>query len=146
MRYSFDEVKQKKGVIVGEIDEDGAVHTTFHDMIPRYQVRTLEGKFEDLMSEESEGSSDYLQITLTDERPIIDAMPKLRAKYPNALGVVQDMGFKEDSGERVAIDAMSDQDIFRAFVKQFRERELSEEEEIYVNGLWEEVYKKENAK
>ncbi len=146
MRYSFDEVKQKKGVIVGEIDGDGAVHTTFHDMIPRYQVRTLEGKFEDLMSEESEGSSDYLQITLTDERPIIDAMPKLRAKYPNALGVVQDMGFKEDSGERVAIDAMSDQDIFRAFVKQFRERELSEEEEIYVNGLWEEVYKKENAK
>ena len=56
------------------------------------------------------------------------------------------MGFKEDSGERVAIDAMSDQDIFRAFVKQFRERELSEEEEIYVNGLWEKVYRKENAK
>ncbi len=144
MRYSFDEVKQKKGVIVGEIDADGAVHTTFHDMIPKYQVRTVEGTFEDLM--QAEGSEDYLQITLTDERPIIDAMPKLREKYPNALGVVQDMGFKEDSGERVAIDAMSDQDIFRAFVKEFRQRELSEEEEIYVNSLWDEVYKKENVK
>ncbi len=146
MRYSFDEVKQKKGVIVGEIDESGAVHTTFHDMIPKYQVRTLEGTFEDLMSDEREGSEDYLQITLTDRRPVIDAMPKLRAKYPHALGVVQDMGFKEDSGERLAIDAMSDQDIFRAFVKEFRQWELTEEEEIYVNGLWEEVYRKENAK
>ncbi len=98
------------------------------------------------MSDEREGSEDYLQITLTDRRPVIDAMPKLRAKYPHALGVVQDMGFKEDSGERLAIDAMSDQDIFRAFVKEFRQWELTEEEEIYVNGLWEEAYRKENAK
>lgn len=147
MRYSFDEVRQKKGVIVGEIGENGEVHTTFCDMLPRYQVRTLEGKFEDLMGEDMEASEDYLQITLTDEMPVIDAMPKLRGKYPHALGVVQDMGFKEDSGERnITVDTMSDQDIFRAFVKQFRERELSEEEEAYTNGLWEEVYKKENAK
>ncbi len=145
MRYSFDEVKQRKGVIVGEMDEDGHISTTFHDLTPRCQVRCLEGKFEDLMN--AEGSEDYLQITLTDDAPIIDAMPRLREKYPHALGVVQDMGFKEDNGERqIAVDTMTDQDIFRAFVEQFRERPLSDEEETYVNDLWEEVYRKENGK
>lgn len=34
MRYSFDEVNQKKGVIVGELDKEGKVHTTFHEWCP----------------------------------------------------------------------------------------------------------------
>lgn len=63
-------------------------------------------------------------------------MPKLRGKYPNALGVEQDMGYKDDDGERrIRLESMSDEDIFRAFVSHFREQELTEEEEKLSGSL-----------
>ena len=145
MRYSFDEVRQKKGIIVGTIDGEGNVSTTFREMLPLHQVREIQGSFVDIMAKE--GSEDYLQIVLTDSEPVIDAMPKLREKYPNALGVEQDMGYKDDDGERrIRLESMSDEDIFRAFVSHFREQELTEEEEKLSQEVWEEVYRKENAK
>lgn len=146
MRYSFDEVNQKKGVIVGELDKEGKVHTTFHEMVPRYQVRCMEGTFDTLMSEETEPSDDYLQIRLTDEMPVIDAMPKLRTKFPHALGVEQDMGYREDEGSRnIRLEQMSDEDILKRFVHQFRDRDLTEEEEKLALQTWDTVYRKENA-
>lgn len=145
MRYSFDEVRQKKGIIVGTIDGEGNVSTTFREMLPLHQAREIQGSFADIMAKE--GSEDYLQIVLTDSEPVIDAMPKLREKYPNALGVEQDMGYKDDDGERrIRLESMSDEDIFRAFVSHFREQELTEEEEKLSQEVWEEVYRKENAK
>lgn len=145
MRYSFDEVRQKKGIIVGTIDGEGNVSTTFREMLPLHQVREIQGSFADIMAKE--GSEDYLQIVLTDSEPVIDAMPKLREKYPNALGVEQDMGYKDDDGERrIRLESMSDEDIFRAYVSHFREQELTEEEEKLSQEVWEEVYRKENAK
>lgn len=146
MRYSFDEVNQKKGVIVGELDKEGKVHTTFHEMVPRYQVRCMEGAFDTLMSEETEPSDDYLQIRLTNETPVIDAMPKLRTKFPHALGVEQDMGYREDEGSRkIRLEQMSDEDILKRFVHQFRDRDLTEEEEKLALQTWDTVYRKENA-
>lgn len=146
MRYSFDEVNQKKGVIVGELDKEGKVHTTFHELVPRYQVRCMEGAFDTLMSEETEPSDDYLQIRLNDETPVIDAMPKLRAKFPHALGVEQDMGYREDEGSRnIHLEQMSDEDILKRFVHQFRDRDLTEEEEKLALQTWDTVYRKENA-
>lgn len=146
MRYSFDEVNQKKGVIVGELDKEGKVHTTFHEMVPRYQVRCMEGAFDTLMGEETEPSDDYLQIRLTDETPVIDAMPKLRTKFSHALGVEQDMGYREDEGSRnIHLEQMSDEDILKRFVHQFRDRDLTEEEEKLALQTWDTVYRKENA-
>lgn len=146
MRYSFDEVNQKKGVIVGELDKEGKVHTTFHEMVPHYQVRCMEGTFDTLMGETTEPSDDYLQIRLTDETPVIDAMPKLRTKFPHALGVEQDMGYREDEGSRnIRLEQMSDEDILKRFVHQFRDRDLTEEEEKLALQTWDTVYRKENA-
>lgn len=146
MRYSFDEVNQKKGVIVSELDKEGKVHTTFHEMVPRYQVRCMEGTFDTLMSEETAPSDDYLQIRLNDETPVIDAMPKLRTKFPHALGVEQDMGYREDEGSRnIRLEQMSDEDILKRFVHQFRDRDLTEEEERLALQTWDTVYRKENA-
>ena len=146
MRYSFDEVNQKKGVIVGTIDGNGEVHTTFHGLTPLHEVRILKGLFDDLMGEGVEPSEDYLQIVLSDEKPVIDAMPKLRTKFPNALGVEQDMGYKEDSGNRhIHLEKMSDEDILKDFVHHFRDRDLTEEEEKLSLAIWDRVYRKENA-
>lgn len=83
----------------------------------------MEGDFAVLMGDETEPSDDYLQIRLTDKEPVIDAMPKLRVKFPNTLGVEQDMGYREDEGSRdIHLEQMSDEDILKRFVHQFRDR------------------------
>ena len=46
----------------------------------------------------------------------------------------------------IELEHMSDQDIFRAFVSEFRERELSDKEEALANVCWEAVYKKEEER
>ena len=144
MRYSFNEVHQKKGVIVGNMDGEGHISTTFRRLTPLHEVRELKGKFIDLMGDGVEPSEDYLEITLTDESPVIDAMPKLRSKFPNCLGVEQDMGYKEDEGSRdIHLEQMSDEDILKNFVKHFRETELTEEEEKLALSIWDKVYAKE---
>lgn len=147
LRYSFGEVNQKKGVIVGDIDGEGNVSCRFEELKPRYEVRQITGTFDELMGENTPASEDYLQIVLTDEKPVIDAMPRLHTKYPNALGVVQDMGYREDSGNRdIHLETMSDQEIFKKFVSQFRETGLTDEEEALANDVWNAVYKKEAAR
>lgn len=147
MRYSFDEVRQKKGVIIGEMDGEGRISARFEELLPRFQVRVLEGTFEKLMGDETEASEDYLQINLTDQSPVIDAMPRLRKKFPNALGVAQDMGYREDTGERIAeLEAMTDEDILSHFVSRFRDHPLTEEEEELARTVWEEVYREEEKK
>lgn len=145
MRYSFDEVKQKKGVLIGNLDGEGNVTTTFIPLIPRRNVRELTGDFDFLMGEEMEGSEDYLQINLTDSTPVIDAMQKLRTKFPNALSVSQDMGMKEDEGSRLeGLEMLTDDEVLSQFVQMFRENPLSEEERKLAEEVWHEVYKGEN--
>ncbi len=147
MRYSFDEVKQKKGVIMGEMDGKGNVHTEFRKLTPRYEVREMEGTFDELMGEETPPSSDYLQIILKDRTPVIDAMAKIRNKFPHALGIEQDMGYLEDKGERkIEMEKMSDEDILKQFVHQFRDHDLTEEEEKLSQEIWERVYRKGEEK
>lgn len=147
MRYSFNEVYQKKGVIIGNMDGEGNISTSFHELTPLRQLRELKGTFEELMAPETDPSEDYLQITLTNESPVIDAMPKLRAKFPNCLGVEQDMGFKDDEGTRdLHLEQMSDEEILKRFVKQFRETELTEDEEKLALSIWEKVYAGEAEK
>lgn len=146
MRYSFDEVKQKKGVLIGNLDGEGNVTTTFIPLMPRRNVRELTGDFDFLMGEEMEASEDYLQINLTDSSPVIDAMQKLRTKFPNALSVSQDMGMKEDEGSRLeGLEMLTDDEVLSQFVQMFRENPLSEEERKLAEEVWHEVYKGENS-
>lgn len=99
------------------------------------------------MGDETEASEDYLQINLTDQSPVIDAMPRLRKKFPNALGVAQDMGYREDTGERIAeLETMTDEDILSHFVSRFRDHPLTEEEKELARTVWEEVYREEEKK
>ena len=56
------------------------------------------------------------------------------------------MGYREDEGSRnIRLEQMSDEDILKRFVHQFRDRDLTEEEERLALQTWDTVYRKENA-
>ena len=90
LKYSFSEVRQKKGVTVVDISADGSVETSFLEFRPRRDMRIIEGELSELISPKTVSSGnaeDYVYAVLTDKGELLDPMARLRSVYPNVLGM-----------------------------------------------------------
>lgn len=88
LKYSFDEASHAKSVSLVEMDRTGRVQVETIALSPRRDVRVLEGRLLDLLARPvADGRDDYLLVRLTDPGPVLDAMPRLRSLYPNALSI-----------------------------------------------------------
>ena len=85
--YSFSECHRKKYVTEVEMNTQGKIAIQKHSLSPLHPMREMRGPLEQLISDEivAQGPQDYVHITLTDEKPIIDAIGKVRAVYPNVM-------------------------------------------------------------
>jgi exonuclease SbcD len=86
-KYSFDEIGQHRSVTIVDIDAAGAVRTEEIALVPRRELRRIEGTFEDLVRAASGPRDDYIVARLTDRHPVLDATGRLRVLYPNILGI-----------------------------------------------------------
>ncbi len=136
LKYSFGEATQKKGVIIGEMDAAGHVETRFLPLTPRHDVRVISGRFDELMSREDPAPDDFLLADLSDDGPVIDAMARLRQKYPNMTALRTKAMTQEDSGARLALHERVDMmDMLDAFSEVFRARGLTDEEKGLFTAL-----------
>lgn len=136
LKYSFGEADQKKGVIIGTIDGAGKVETEFRALRPRHDVRVIRGTFDELMEREDESPDDFLLARLMDDGPVIDAMARLRAKYPNMKRIETKSMTGEDSGARAAVHEKVDMmDMLTIFAEEFTGKPLTEEEKDFLNGI-----------
>ena len=87
LAYSFSEAGQEKSVTWVDLGEKGQVDVTVQALSPLHPVRTLRGRFSELMEEKSE---DYLLVQLTDEDDVPNALARLRTAYPNLLRMEYD--------------------------------------------------------
>ena len=78
MKYSFDEVNQRKAIAVVEIGGKGDVKTREIPLVPLRELRVFEGDFSGLMA--MDGCDDYVKIILT-ETGILDARLKLSKNF-----------------------------------------------------------------
>ena len=86
LKYSFDEVNYDKGVTLVEIGAGGETSCRHINLIPRRDVRVVEGTVEELLK--SARSEDYIHANLTDKNHVLNAMDKLRnAAFPNILSI-----------------------------------------------------------
>ena len=109
-------------------------------IVPFSQIK---GFFDDLIKEKSE---DFLMAELLDEGPVIDAMARLRQKYPRMMTIQSHRRMNSGSGER-SFDLMKKVDpldMFRVFYKEFQDKEFTEEEEDYMKELWDDLRKEDD--
>ena len=86
LKYSFDEAKFSKGVTIVEIDGGGEVKFEHVNLIPRRDVRIVEGTLDELR--QFERTEDYIHANLTDTSHVLNAMDKLRnSAFPNILSI-----------------------------------------------------------
>jgi exonuclease SbcD len=143
LKYSFSEIDHVKSIDLVELAADGSVSYERTPLIPRRELRLVEGLLDDVIigAEDDPASDDYLLVRLSDEGAILDAMGQLRQVYPNTLHIERPgLLFAEGSVAGVKDHRQrSELDLFKDFYRQIRNQELSTEQEAVISNVVEEV-------
>lgn len=133
MKYSFSEVKQKKGITIVDIDEKGEVNIDFYPLKPRRDFRVIEGELSDIIKafdKDALDNEDYIKVTLKDKGEVLDPMAKLRALYPNVMELIREEKTLRSNNKNVALNIKekSKLTLFENFYEDILGDKSSEEE------------------
>lgn len=144
LRYSFDEVKQKKAVCKVEMKEKGNIMIEQIPMHPTLTMQKYSGYFADFMDETKglvENKQDYIAFELLDESLIANAMEHLRTLYPNAMQLTYKQLLKEYDGKKTVanlqLEKQDDFTLFREFYQAIRDHELDDEKASIIENILE---------
>jgi len=88
LKYSFSEEQHHKSVTVVNLGTKGALELQLCPLTPLHDLRSIRGTFAALTDStfyEGTATQDYLQVILTDEEDVPEALGRLRAIYPNIM-------------------------------------------------------------
>lgn len=151
LKYSFSEANDEKSVTVLEITEKGApLSIKTVPLKPLRDLRKIRGSFAELTSPTYSACNpivnDYVQITLTDEDDVPNAMARLQLTYKNALELKYD-----NTRTRAASEIFGAEDteiktplqLFAEFYKQQNNAEMSDEQAAYMQQMIEKIEEEE---
>lgn len=145
LKYSFSEVNQRKGVMIVEMAEKGKVTTRKRELAPLRDLRCIRGELEELTKAEilsAANREDYIQVTLTDERDLLEPAAVLRACYPNVCQVLFEKRERQEESERLTLQSVRQKtrmEMFREFYDRVSDHEWDEEKEDVIRRVLEEV-------
>ncbi|WP_191664226.1 exonuclease SbcCD subunit D C-terminal domain-containing protein, partial [Bacillus pseudomycoides] len=137
----------KKGYYIVELDETGQVEIEKRLFTPRRQMRTVEAKIDDLLKYPT--SEDYVFVKLLDENPVLQPMEKIRSVYPNAMHVERSMQrreFTETNEVTVSRHKTDDLSLLKAFYREMKGSDLSEEKERLFLDVLQTVQEREGER
>ena len=141
LKYSFSEAGQEKSVTVVELKEKGDVSISTIPLRPLRDLRKVKGTYLEVTSRDfyaQTNTSDYLQITLTDEEDILDGLQKLRIIYPNLMQLEYDNQRTRENQEILQVQAMeekSELELFEEFYQLQNNQPMSEEQKEFTSRL-----------
>src|SRR5690606_11078481 len=74
LKYSFSEANHKKSVTIIDLDGEGNCKLDYIPLVPKRDMRVVEGYFQELIEQPLDGKEDYLHIRLLDKGQIMDPM------------------------------------------------------------------------
>ncbi|MCD7803033.1 MAG: exonuclease SbcCD subunit D [Clostridiales bacterium] len=148
LKYSASEAGQTKGALLVTLEEKGKVTVEQRPIRPLHDLVCLEGSYLELTDRrfwQDRDREDYTYITLTDEEDVPQAMGKLRAVYPNLLGLRYD-NQRTRTRQSVSASAPEEQrplELLERFYQAQNNRPLSDEQRAYAKGLLDELWEGE---
>ena len=142
MRYSFDEVKQNKSIVIVDTDD---MSMEFYELHPSKNIMKYEGTYEEFMNPDFIGKKDdFLSFELKNTTLIPHAIDHLRVLYPHLLQITYAHLRKEHSHVMMAKDVKQEDlpSLFSKFYLDMKNMELNEEQFKIVTELLEEVGEK----
>lgn len=146
LKYSVSEERHKKGYFIVEMDEQGEVEIEKRLLTPRRDMRTVEGTLRELINHPV--NEDYVFVRLTDDKPVLSPMEKVRSVYPNTMHIEQSMNSlpfsSVDSAAKPARSEISELERFREFYRKVKGVEATEETEDIFKEVLEDLLKEKN--
>ena len=150
LAYSIAEADDEKSVTVVELLEKGSITVRTCPITPARRICRLRGRYETLMSrafyEDSDYRASYVQITLTDEEDIVDAIGKLRTVYHNLMKLDYD---NKRTSSVSQVDGAADVEtktpieLFSDFYELQNNQPMSNEQKAFVEDLIDQVWEDE---
>lgn len=145
LKYSKSEANYQKQNLIVDITKESFEVTPLKIPLSK-DLRVVRGKFEDIIKKQS---ADYVFFELEDTSYIVDAMNKLRQRYPYTMGL-EYINQKEHEQinlhhSKENIKETSLNELFADFYEQNIGMPLNEEQEEAVLQSLEEAKKKENV-
>lgn len=147
LKYSFSEVHQHKSVPIVELREKGDVRIETVPLKPLRGMQVISGSFADLM--QMPVCEDYVQLTVTDPAPPVNAARALHTVFPNCL---QTLFSSTEDGEALfsGADSMPEKTDFLTLLQDFYAAQhagetLSEAQEMIVRKVLEQLDQKAGA-
>ncbi|SDK24446.1 exonuclease SbcCD subunit D [Natronincola ferrireducens] len=147
LKYSFSETNHKKGVTIVNIDETGEISVQIKQLKPKRDMRIIKGPLNELINPsvyEGTNLEDYIYAVLTDEEELIDPISKLRAVYPNIMGLSRETAAIREESRTSAAEGYqhkSKLELFREFYHSITGRVLEEKRLDVVREVIQEVEK-----
>ncbi len=98
LKYSLSEVTQNKSVTIVDLGEKGEVSIRLEQIAPQRDLRIVTGtinKLTDKAVQEQYSLDDYVYAVITDKHEVYNAIEKLRAVFPNVVGLKREI---DDAG------------------------------------------------
>lgn len=146
LKYSVSESNHSKSLTLVEFGPKGVVDIETIPLIPKRDLRKIKGTYMELTARENyEGTDteDYIYVTLTDEQDVVDALAKLRAIYPNVIGLEYDnMRTRKNQqiGAAEEVENKSPLDLFDDLYALQNNVKMDKIQREYVQTLMEEIW------
>ncbi len=140
MKYSFSEHKQKKGITLVEMDDNGLVSHQHLPIKVKHDLRVVTGTLAEVIDagKNDDRVEDYILAKLTDSQVLLDPMGRLRQIYPNILQIER-TNFDQQSNSKLSLSSRDDvnnersaEQVFSEFFKQVMDVELSEQQQLLL--------------
>ena len=93
LKYSFSEEHHHKSVTVVKLGAKGELELELRPLTLKHDLRSIRGTFAELTNKSfyaGTATDDYLQVILTDEEDVPEAIGQLRVIYPNIMKLTYD--------------------------------------------------------
>lgn len=149
LKYSFAEIGQKKGFIIGDMDSKGQVKTFLHEIKLPHDMLKIKGEFHEILDNRLKypAADDFVQIELTNRGSIIDAVNRLRQIYPNVMEILTpnivrtEAGCIAENGQQLMSQSMAV--LFDNFFNALTDESLSQQQRAIINDCVAEIIKEE---
>ena len=141
MRYSFDEVKQDKSIVIVDTD-DMSIHK--HSLNPSCTLCKYKGYFHDFMNPETIiKKDDFIAFELEDDSLIPHAIDQLRTIYPHLLQITYTYLMKQQAMIETktiqSIEQIDTQTLFIDFYKDIKDQDLNSKQIEIISNILEKV-------
>lgn len=118
LKYSFDEEKQRKGILRVDIEEKGHIEVKELPLYPMHDVRRVRGSLDALL--QMDYSEDLIWATVTDEDVLPDTRNRLYPVFPNLLKFSVDNSHTKVDMDILARESMEDKTAEELFCDFYR--------------------------